>query len=84
MTVAAQNITFDPRAPDFLEDPYPLYARLRADEPVHLSPTGDVWLTRYADVQMALTDRRFGKSAPAYLARSKGSGAEAAPRKQTF
>src|SRR5690242_14949940 len=33
---------------------------------------------------MALTDRRFGKSAPAYLARSKGSGAEAAPPSMLF
>jgi cytochrome P450 len=79
-----QKIAFDPRTPDFVNDPYPYYARLRADEPVYWSPTGDVWLTRYADVQLALTDRRFGKSAPAYAARSSALGGEPVPPSMLF
>jgi cytochrome P450 len=34
---------FDPLAPETLSDPYPIYARLRAEAPVHRSPVG-VWL----------------------------------------
>jgi cytochrome P450 len=79
-----QKVAFDPRTPDFLNDPYPHYARLRTDEPAYRSPTGDVWLTRYADVQLALTDRRFGKSAPAYSARSSALGGEPVPPSMLF
>jgi cytochrome P450 len=79
-----ERIAFDPRAPEFLENPYPVYARLRADQPLYWSPTGDVWLSRYADVQLALTDRRFGKSAPAYAARSTALGGEPVPPSMLF
>ena len=34
---------FDPLAPETLSDPYPIYARLRAEAPVQKSPAG-VWL----------------------------------------
>ena len=34
---------FDPLAPETLADPYPIYARLRTEAPVHHSPVG-VWL----------------------------------------
>jgi cytochrome P450 len=87
MTVTAHrasSVAFDPRTPEFLEDPYPTYARLRAEQPVYFSQTGDVWLTRYADVQLALTDHRFGRSAPAYAARSKALGGEAIPPSMLF
>jgi cytochrome P450 len=51
--------------PALLADPYPLYAMLRATNPVFRLPipveTGaGVWLlTRHADVELALRDRRF-------------------------
>ena len=39
----------DPSAPAYLEDPYPVYRRLREHHPVSLTPDG-VWrLTRYDD-----------------------------------
>jgi cytochrome P450 len=45
--------------------PYPFYARLRAESPVHkvtLPDKQDAWLiTRYADVAAALKDERFVK-----------------------
>jgi cytochrome P450 len=39
--------------PDFYRgDPYPTYARLRAEDPVHWAPEGRFWaLSRHADVQ---------------------------------
>lgn len=51
--------TFDPRDPALHRDPYPLYARLRDEDPVHRSPFGMWVLTRHADVQAALRDARF-------------------------
>lgn len=40
-------------------DPYPLYARMRRDDPVHRSPEGIWYLTRHADVEAALGDLRL-------------------------
>ena len=52
--------TFDLRAPGVLADPYPLFARLRAEDPVHWSPALKGWvLTRYDDVKSCMTDKRF-------------------------
>ena len=59
-----QTIGLDFDSPEFLADPYPLYQRLRAADPVHLSPWGDWYLTRYADVTMALSDPRFCRESP--------------------
>ncbi|HWP74368.1 MAG TPA: hypothetical protein VNU03_07625, partial [Methylomirabilota bacterium] len=36
--------------PEFLEDPYPTYHRLRRWDPVHRCPDGSYFLTRYDDV----------------------------------
>jgi cytochrome P450 len=41
--------------PDVLADPYPLYARLRSESPVHWDPFLHAWVvTRYADVVTVL------------------------------
>ena len=49
--------TFDPADPGFRIDPYPIFARLRADNPVHWADAvrGFV-VTRYADVQRVMRD----------------------------
>jgi cytochrome P450 len=47
--------------PAFLADPYSVYARLRAEDPVHRRPHGLWILTRYADVAAVLRDPRFGR-----------------------
>lgn len=48
-------IGFDPYSYEFQEDPYPVYARLRAEDPLHHDEQHDFWaLTRHADVQHAL------------------------------
>ncbi len=59
-----EAIRLDFDSPDFLADPYPLYHRLRAADPVHRSPWGDWYLTRYADVAIALSDPRFCRESP--------------------
>lgn len=52
-------------SPEFWKDPYPFFARLRAEDPVHraiLPPRTPIWLvTRYEDVQGLLKDGRFAK-----------------------
>ena len=57
---SAEPIVFDPYDYSFQEDPYPTYARLRAESPLHRAsgPTGeDLWvLSRHADVLAALRD----------------------------
>ncbi len=50
-------IDFRPEAPEFLADPFPLYRRLRAEDPVHWSPRLKAWvLTRYDDCRTVLQD----------------------------
>ena len=49
--------------PAFLADPYPAYARLRAEAPVHQIATGAWLLSRYEDVTRVLRDHdRFSSS----------------------
>jgi cytochrome P450 len=46
--------------PEILADPYPLYRRLQAQDPVHWDPYLHSWVvTRYADVVTVLLDPRF-------------------------
>src|SRR6266850_1646422 len=43
--------------PEVLADPYPLYQRLRTEDPVHWDPYLHAWVvTRYADVITVLHD----------------------------
>jgi hypothetical protein len=50
---------FNPMDPEFLADPYPMYHRLRTEDPVHHSPLGFWVLTRYEDVVAVLRDGRL-------------------------
>lgn len=53
---------FDPTDEAFLQDPYPTYARLREEAPVHWhEPWGAFVVTRYRDVDRLLRDRRLGR-----------------------
>ena len=56
--------TLDFDSPDFLSDPYPFYHRLRTTDPVHHSPWGDWYVSRFDDVAMVLSDRRFCGRSP--------------------
>ncbi|MGW2209345.1 cytochrome P450 [Streptomyces sp. NPDC001781] len=55
--------TFDPFSPEFLADPYPAYAELRArGRVIRYEPT-DQWLVpHHADVSALLRDRRLGRT----------------------
>jgi cytochrome P450 len=54
---------YDPWSPAFVADPYPTYARLRAEAPVTYFAPADQWLvSRHADVDALLRDRRLGRS----------------------
>jgi cytochrome P450 len=55
------DILFNPMDPEFVADPYPMYHRLRAEDPVHHSPLGFWVLTRYPDVLAMLRDPRLVK-----------------------
>ncbi|MEY2474899.1 MAG: hypothetical protein QOG87_214 [Actinomycetota bacterium] len=47
-------LAFNPFDPEFKKNPYPTYARLRAEDPVHESPLGFLVMTRYADATTLL------------------------------
>jgi cytochrome P450 len=67
------DLQFNPMDPEFLENPYPMYHRLRTEEPVHHSPLGFWVLTRYDDVVAALRDPRLTKEPiAAYVAARTG------------
>ena len=58
---------FDPFRPGYGDDPYPVLARLRAEEPVHWSADLGGWvLTRYEDCLKAIQDDDHFSSDPAH------------------
>ena len=53
--IALENATLADEA--VLQNPFPFYARLREEDPVHYDRTLDAWLvSRYADVRTVLLD----------------------------
>ncbi len=63
MQVEAQSLGFRPDSLEFIADPYPVYAELRERHPVLYDEATDHWLvSRYADVNRLLRDRRFGRT----------------------
>jgi len=59
-TEAASDIEFRPDTPEFLRDPFPLYRRMREQDPVHWSPRLKAWvLTRYDDVKAVCLDKEM-------------------------
>jgi hypothetical protein len=54
------DLVYDPTSPETNADPFPVFRRLRAEDPVHYSePLGGWMLTRYADVMTAVHDPRL-------------------------
>ncbi|OEV01848.1 MULTISPECIES: cytochrome P450 [Streptomyces] len=52
-----QPLIYYPFTPEFMEDPYPHYAELRRQVPVHEHPGGFWMLSRYADVDALLRSK---------------------------
>ena len=52
---------FNPLSPDFIRDPYPHYERMRATDPMHLTPFGSFVASRHAEATLVMRDKRFGK-----------------------
>lgn len=51
------SVTYDPFSYEIHDDPYPIYARLRAEEPAYFNAEHGFWaLSRYEDVRAALLD----------------------------
>jgi len=56
-------LAFQPEQIDFIANPYPAYDELRRAGRIHYDERTDHWLiTRHADVNALLRDRRFGRS----------------------
>jgi cytochrome P450 len=71
-------LTFDPHTPGFCDDPYPLFAQLRAENPVHWSLALKAWVvTRYADVQHVLRDGALSSDRVTPFFRSQPSAMQA-------
>lgn len=56
MTSTVAPPAYDPRDPSTLREPYPLYRRLRDEDPVHHAPLGFWVLSRFEDVFAAAND----------------------------
>ena len=56
---APEGLIFNPFDPVTRADPYPVYRRLREEDPIHRSPLGIWILSRYADIEPILRDARF-------------------------
>jgi pimeloyl-[acyl-carrier protein] synthase len=50
------SVVFDPLAPELRHNPYPIFSRLQACDPIHHSPYGMWVITRYEDVLAGLRD----------------------------
>ena len=58
---------FNPFLPSFLRDPYPAYAALRAEDPVHRSPALQAWIvTSYDECEAVLLDSETFGSDPSH------------------
>jgi cytochrome P450 len=61
---SAEPTVYNPYLPGVRADPYPHYADLRREAPVHWSPAGFWVFARYLDGTAILTDRSFAMTEP--------------------
>jgi cytochrome P450 PksS len=74
MPAFANQPTYDLFAPEALVNSYPLYKRMRSEDPVHYCESGGYWiLTRYRDVEAALRDERLSSDRTALYINQLGS-----------
>ena len=74
MSAFANEQTYDLFAPEALANSYPLFKRMRSEDPVHYSEALGYWvLTRYRDVEAALRDERLSSNRKALFINKLGS-----------
>ena len=74
MPAFANEPTYDLFAPEALVNSYPLFKRMRSEDPVHYCESGGYWiLTRYRDVEAALHDERLSSDRTALYINQLGS-----------
>jgi len=74
MSAFANEQTYDLFAPEALANSYPLFKRMRSEDPVHYCESGGYWiLTRYRDVEAALHDERLSSNRTAWYINKLGS-----------
>lgn len=61
MTASAEIAPFDPSLPELITDPYPIFAKIRENDPFHWSKLGYWVVSRYDHVRDVLMNRKdFG------------------------
>jgi cytochrome P450 PksS len=74
MPAFANQPTYDLFAPEAVVNSYPLFKRMRSEDPVHYCESGGYWiLTRYRDVEAALRDERLSTDRTALYINQLGS-----------
>jgi cytochrome P450 len=74
MPARANQQTYDLFAPSALANSYPLFKRMRSEDPVHYCESFGYWiLTRYKDVKAALHDERLSSDRTALFINQLGS-----------
>jgi cytochrome P450 PksS len=74
MSAFANQQTYDLFAPEALVNSYPLFKRMRSEDPVHYSEALGYWiLTRYRDVEAAVRDERVSSNRTALFMNKLGS-----------
>ena len=74
MSAFANEQTYDLFAPEAVANSYPLFKRMRSEDPVHYSEALGYWiLTRYRDVEAALRDERLSSNRTAFYINKLGS-----------
>src|SRR6476661_6258517 len=74
MSAFANQQTYDLFAPEALVNSYPLFKRMRSEDPVHYCESGGYWiLTRYRDVEAAVRDERLSSNRKALFINKLGS-----------
>jgi cytochrome P450 len=64
-------LTFDLQSAAFRANPYPTYARMRSEAPLHRGPLGAIQLSRYEDCHAILKDHRYGREGFEAILQSK-------------
>ena len=74
MSALVNQPTYDLFAPEALANSYPLFKRMRSEDPVHYSESLGYWiLTRYRDVEAAVRDERLSSNRTALYINQLGS-----------